>query len=63
MKKTIAEQYQNKRDRIEKYCSHGMTVKQMAIRLNVEPNKMANIIKTLEISLMRLRNKGYTNVK
>ena len=61
--KTLAVQYQNKRDRIEKYCSQGMTVKQMAIRLNVKPNKMANIIKTLEISLMRLRNEGYTNVK
>ena len=61
--KTLAEQYKNKRKKIEDYCRDGMTIKQMALRFNVEPKKMTNIIKMLEISLIRLRNEGYTNVK
>lgn len=62
MKQTIKQQYQNKRDKIENYCRKGMTAKQMAERFNVKPQKMANIIKALDISVMRLRNEGYNNV-
>lgn len=60
---TIKQEYQNKRDRIENYCRQGLTMKQIAVKLNVTVDKMANIIKALEISLMRLRNEGYTNAK
>ena len=59
MKKTIVQQYQGRRKTIEKYCCQGMTRKQMALRLGVDPNKMNNIIKMLDISIMRLRNEGY----
>jgi hypothetical protein len=63
MNQTIKHQYQNKRDRIENYCRQGMTAKQMALRLEVKPCRMANIIKALDISVMRLRNEGYNNAK
>ena len=59
--KTIKQQYQNKRDRIENYCRNGMTIKSIALKFEVKPDKMANIIKALDISVMRLRNEGYKN--
>ena len=59
MKKTIAQQYQGRRKTIEKYCRQGMTVRQMSLRFEVNPTRMANIIKMLDISIMRLRNEGY----
>ena len=63
MKKTLAHTYEKKRPKIEQWCRSGMTVKQMALRLDVEPKRMTNILKMLEISLIRLRNEGYTNAK
>ena len=61
MNQTIKQQYQNKRDRIESYCRKGMTIKSIAQKLDVKPCRMANILQTLDISVMRLRNEGYTN--
>ena len=61
MNQTIKQQHQNKRDRIENYCRQGMTIKSIAQKLDVKPCRMANIIKALDISVMRLRNEGYTN--
>jgi len=59
MNQTIKQQYQNKRDRIESYCRKGMTIKSIAQKLDVKPCRMANILQTLDISVMRLRNEGY----
>ena len=61
MSQTIKQQYRNKRDRIESYCRKGMTIKSIAQKLDVKPCRMANILQTLDISVMRLRNEGYTN--
>ena len=63
VKKTIKQQWHSKQQVIESYCRKGMTAKQIAAKLDVTPGRMANIIKSLDISLMRLRNEGYTDAK
>ena len=59
MKKyTIKQKYASKQGKIEWYCKEGMTVKQIARRFDVTYVDMSNIIKALDISVIRLRNQG-----
>jgi hypothetical protein len=56
--KTIRQQFEDQRPFIEDCAREGMTMAQIAKRLDVTPMRLANAFKSLDISINRLRSEG-----
>jgi YesN/AraC family two-component response regulator len=56
--KTIRQQFEDQRPFIEDCAREGMTMAQIAKRLNVTPMRLANAFKSLDLSINRLRSEG-----
>mgnify|MGYP003636227404 CR=1 FL=1 len=56
--KTIRQQFEDQRPFIEDCAREGMTMAQIAKRLDVTPMRLANAFKSLNISINRLRSEG-----
>jgi YesN/AraC family two-component response regulator len=56
--KTIRQQFEDQRLFIEDCAREGMTMAQIAKRLNVTPMRLANAFKSMDISINRLRSEG-----
>tara|TARA_R110000803_G_scaffold13771_1_gene38499 strand:+ start:113 stop:529 length:417 start_codon:yes stop_codon:yes gene_type:complete len=56
--KTIRQQFEEHRPFIEDCARDGMTMAQIAKRLDVTPIRLANAFKSLDISINRLRSEG-----
>jgi cell shape-determining protein MreC len=56
--KTIRQQFEEQRPFIEDCARDGMTMAQIAKRLDVTPIRLANAFKSLDISINRLRSEG-----
>jgi YesN/AraC family two-component response regulator len=56
--KTIRQQFEDQRPFIEDCAREGMTMAQIAKRLNVTPMRLANAFKSMDISINRLRSEG-----
>jgi YesN/AraC family two-component response regulator len=57
-RKTIRQQFEEHRPFIEDCAREGMTMAQIAKRLDVTPIRLANAFKSLELSINRLRSEG-----
>jgi YesN/AraC family two-component response regulator len=56
--KTIRQQFEDQRPFIEDCAREGMTMSQIAKRLDVTPIRLANAFKSLDLSINRLRSEG-----
>ena len=56
--KTIRQQFEEHRPFIEDCAREGMTMAQIAKRLDVTPIRLANAFKSLDLSINRLRSEG-----
>jgi YesN/AraC family two-component response regulator len=56
--KTIRQQFEDQRPFIEDCAREGMTMAQIAKRLDVTPMRLANAFKSLDLSINRLRSEG-----
>jgi YesN/AraC family two-component response regulator len=56
--KTIRQQFEEHRPFIEDCARDGMTMAQIAKRLDVTPIRLANAFKSLDLSINRLRSEG-----
>jgi YesN/AraC family two-component response regulator len=56
--KTIRQQFEERRPFIEDCAREGMTMAQIAKRLDVTPMRLANAFKSLDLSINRLRSEG-----
>jgi hypothetical protein len=56
--KTIRQQFEEHRPFIEECARDGMTMAQIAKRLDVTPIRLANAFKSLDLSINRLRSEG-----
>jgi YesN/AraC family two-component response regulator len=56
--KTIRQQFEEQRPFIEDCAREGMTMAQIAKRLDVTPMRLANAFKSLDLSINRLRSEG-----